>query len=185
MPDPAAVQLLALDVDGVLTDGSIYLDDEGNETKRFNIRDGFGVRLWQRLGFQVAVVTGRPGKALRHRAAELGIRQVVQGCSDKAAALRGILTEAGLSLAQAAFLGDDWPDLCVMREVGYPMAVADADPLVRAAAAFTTAARGGQGAVREAVEHLIAAKGLMPRARALYDPTHADSAPPSTPSPRG
>jgi 3-deoxy-D-manno-octulosonate 8-phosphate phosphatase (KDO 8-P phosphatase) len=173
MPDLAAIQLLALDVDGVLTDGSIYLDDLGHETKRFHARDGFGLRLWQQLGFGVAIITGRSGKALQHRLNELGITHCVQGCKDKAAGLADILAATNLSIVQTAYLADDWPDLCLLRKVAYPMAVADADPLVREAAAFTTTTKGGHGAVREAIDHLIAAKGLLPRARALYDPAYA------------
>jgi 3-deoxy-D-manno-octulosonate 8-phosphate phosphatase (KDO 8-P phosphatase) len=173
MPDAAPITLLALDVDGVLTDGSIYIDDNGHETKRFNVRDGFGIKLWQQLGFKVAIITGRSGQALRHRMAELAISEFIQGSANKSTSLDELCAKLGHSPQAVAYLGDDWPDLCILRRVGYPMAVADADPLVKAAAAWTTRAPGGHGAVREAVEHLIEQKGLMDRARALYDPGNA------------
>lgn len=166
--DPAKVELLVLDVDGVLTDGSILLDDDGRETKRFNIRDGLGLRVWMRLGFKAAVITGRTGGAVKHRMAELGIEDVVQGSQRKGEALAGLAVRTGVGLDRIACIGDDWPDLAVMRRVGYPMAVADADPRVRAAAVYVTKSPGGRGAVREAVEHLLDAKGLMDRALALY-----------------
>lgn len=169
----AAIQLLALDVDGVLTDGSISIDDLGHETKRFNVRDGFAIRVWQRLGFAAAIITGRSGQAVKHRAAELGIEHVVQGCGDKAAAMAELLARLGLSPEQAAYMGDDWPDLRVMRRVGLAIAPADADPRVRAVAGMMTERRGGHGAVREAIERLIEAKGLLERAAAMYDEPHA------------
>lgn len=163
------VRVLVLDVDGVLTDGSIVLDDHGTEHKRFHVRDGFGIKLWQRLGFVAAIITGRSGSALTHRAAELGIAHVVQGSADKAAALGAMLEGLGMGVHEAAYLGDDWPDLAPMRMVGYPMAVADADERVRSRARYVTRASGGHGAAREAIEHLLASKGLLERAAAQYD----------------
>ena len=172
-PDARQVSLLILDVDGVLTDGSIYLDDLGNETKRFNVRDGFAIKLWQKMGFVAAIITGKSGKAVAYRAHELGIAHVVQGASDKAAALDSILQATGARACEVACIGDDWPDLPLMGRIAYPMAVADADRLVLARAVYTTRLPGGRGAVREAIEHLLAAKGLMDRAAKLYDSTHA------------
>lgn len=169
----AGIELLAFDVDGVLTDGSIYIDDLGHETKRFNVRDGFAIRVWQKLGFAAAIITGRRGEAVKHRAAELGIGHVVQGCGDKAAAMGELLAKLGLSPERAAYMGDDWPDLRVMRRVGLAIAPADADPAVKEIAGMVTERAGGHGAVREAVERLIEAKGLMARARAMYDEPHA------------
>jgi 3-deoxy-D-manno-octulosonate 8-phosphate phosphatase (KDO 8-P phosphatase) len=169
VPDPTRVTLLVLDVDGVMTDGSILLDDDGKETKRFNVRDGFAIRLWQRLGFRVAIITGRHGRVVQHRARELSVDLVVQGALDKGQALGQLLAGAGVALADTAALADDWPELPMLRRVGYPMAVSDADPHVKAASAFVTKAPGGRGAVREAIEHLISAKGLMERALSLYD----------------
>lgn len=168
----ALVELLVLDVDGVLTDGSIYLNDSGQETKRFNVRDGFGIKLWQRLGFTVAIITGRSGKALEHRAKELGIEHVTQGAADKGAALDRLLAQTGHGLERVACIGDDLPELVLMGRVGYAIAVADAHERVRGAAAMVTRLPGGHGAVREAIERLIAAKGLMGTALSLYDEPH-------------
>jgi 3-deoxy-D-manno-octulosonate 8-phosphate phosphatase (KDO 8-P phosphatase) len=162
------IKVLALDVDGVLTDGSIYIDDLGHETKRFNVRDGFGIRLWQRLGFTVAIITGRSGRAVQHRMAELNVGHLYQGVSNKGHALDELMAKIGVGPEQIAYIGDDWPDLCIMRRVGFPVAVADAEPQVRELARLITRARGGRGAVREAVDHLIAGKGLMEQALALY-----------------
>ena len=166
--EASRVALLALDVDGVLTDGSVLIDDHGCETKRFNIRDGLGMRVWAKLGYKLAVITGRSGGAVQHRLAELGVGEVVQGCRDKAEALARLSERTGVPAEGIAFLGDDWPDLGIMARVGYPMAVADAEEHVRAAAAYVTSRAGGRGAVREAVEHLLAAKGLLDRAVDLY-----------------
>lgn len=166
--DPASITLLALDVDGVLTDGSILLDDNGMETKRFNVRDGFGLRLWARLGFRSAVITGRTGAALEHRAIELGLTDIIQGSTDKAASLEMLVERTGIPATSVAFLGDDWPDLPILRRVGYPMAVADADEEVLRIAAHVTKSPGGRGAVRDAVMHLIGCKGLMERALSFY-----------------
>jgi 3-deoxy-D-manno-octulosonate 8-phosphate phosphatase (KDO 8-P phosphatase) len=161
MADATAVTLLALDVDGVLTDGSIMIDDHGHETKRFNVRDGFGMRVWQKMGFGLAVISGRPGRAVQHRMADLGVRHVVQGCTNKSDALDELVAETSTPARQIAFLGDDWPDRAILRRVGYPMAVADADPYVLGLAAYVTTRPGGRGAVREAIEHLLSAKGVL------------------------
>jgi 3-deoxy-D-manno-octulosonate 8-phosphate phosphatase (KDO 8-P phosphatase) len=155
---PDRVSLLCLDVDGVLTDGSIAIDDHGVETKRFHVRDGTGLRLWVGLGHEVAIITGRSGMALRHRAAELGIRHVMQGVADKGEALDELLQELSVAPGQVAALGDDLPDLPLLQRAGYAMAVGDAVAEVRAAAAFVTVRPGGHGAVREAVEHLLKAQ---------------------------
>jgi 3-deoxy-D-manno-octulosonate 8-phosphate phosphatase (KDO 8-P phosphatase) len=166
---PAAhAQLLLLDVDGVLTDGSIFLDDLGHETKRFHVRDGLGIKLWQRLGFQVGLITGRSGQVVQHRMKELGITLAIQGSSDKAASLDQLLALTGHAPEQVAYLGDDWPDLPVLRRVGYPMAVADADTHVKAVAHYITKAPGGRGAVREVIEHLLSAKNMLNQALDLY-----------------
>lgn len=159
MADPANVELLCLDVDGVLTDGGIVLDDNGVETKRFHVRDGSGIWLWSSLGYRVALITGRSGRAVAHRARELNVGHVIQGSTDKAADLRALLDELGLEAARAAVLADDLPDLPMMRVAGYPMAVADAVQEVHDAAAYVTTRPGGHGAVREAIEHLVKAKG--------------------------
>jgi 3-deoxy-D-manno-octulosonate 8-phosphate phosphatase (KDO 8-P phosphatase) len=165
----ASVRLLCLDVDGVLTEGAVVLDAEGRETKAFSVRDGLGLVLWQRLGGQVAVLTGRSSAAVDRRMQELGVRHVRQGCTDKSRDLRAVADECGVPVEQVAFVGDDLPDLPAFRVCGYPVAVQDAAPEVRAAAAFVTAAPGGKGAVREVVEHLLRAQDRWNDALAMFD----------------
>ena len=162
--DAKPVKLLALDVDGVLTDGSIMLDDNGVETKRFNVRDGQGIASWLGLGFQAAIITKRCGKTVQHRMRELGVpaENIMQGRANKSEALDELLARTGLTVAEIAYIGDDWPDMPVLRRVGFPIAVGDADPNVKALAALITVQSGGRGAVREGIEHMIKAKGLMP-----------------------
>lgn len=159
--DPASLRLLVLDVDGVMTDGSVLLDCRGNEIKRFNIRDGLGIRLWQRSGRQTAIVTGRGGPAVLTRAAELDIELVIERSSDKAQAIDDLATRTGIAPHAMAFLGDDLPDAPAMARVGLPAAVADADPRIAQRAAIITTAPGGFGAVRELVETLLAAAGEL------------------------
>lgn len=170
MNPAASVELLILDVDGVLTDGSIFVDEDGREHKRFHVRDGFAVKLWQRLGFKVAVISGRDCAAVQHRLEQLGVTLVIQGSQDKAVALADLARVSGVDPQRMAALGDDWPDLALLRRVAYPMAVADAEPAVLAAAAYTAPRQGGRGAVRDAIEHLLAAKGLLESALQMYDP---------------
>lgn len=169
-PPAPKVRLLVMDVDGVMTDGSITYDDTGRELKTFHVRDGFGIRLWQQMGFASAIITGRGGLAVERRAKELGISLLCQGSRDKAADLREVVAQAGIPLDQTAFIGDDWPDLPALRLCGYPICPADAHPDCLALTALQTASPGGQGVVREAVEHLLAAHGLLDQARARYDP---------------
>jgi YrbI family 3-deoxy-D-manno-octulosonate 8-phosphate phosphatase len=174
MADEAAaekVELLVLDVDGVLTEGLISIDARGVEIKSFHAHDGLGLRLWQATGHHTAIITGRAGMALQHRAAELGIRHVFQGVDNKPKVFGRLLRELDLAASQAAVMGDDLPDLPMMRLAGYPLAVADAAPEVREMAEFVTTRPGGRGAVREAVEHLLKAKGLWEEALALFGPT--------------
>ena len=172
-PGAGPVRLLCLDVDGVLTDGAVLLDDLGHETKRFNAKDGLGISLWRRLGGEVAVITGRSGLAVRHRLEELGVRHLYSGSRDKLEDLRHAAAACGIALDAVAFIGDDLPDLPAMRACGYPVAVHDAAAEVRAAAAFVTAAPGGRGAVREAVEHLLRAQDRWNDALAMFGSTPA------------
>ncbi len=155
----AALRLLVLDVDGVLTDGSVMYSDSGEEFKRFHVRDGVGIKLWQRAGHRVAFLSGRSSPAVSRRAAELGVTLVLQGHADKSAALDEILTACGMTAAEACAVGDDLPDLPVLTRVGLAVAVADACPEVRAAAGHVTMAPGGSGAVREVVEHVLKLQG--------------------------
>ena len=156
----ARVRLLCLDVDGVLTDGSIFLDDEGNETKCFFVRDGIGLRAWQRAGGRVAIITGRGGRAVQRRADELGIEIVRSGVGRKGPVFDSILMDLGIEPDEAAMVGDDLPDLPVLERCGYPVAVNDAVSEVRKVARFVTDLPGGRGAVRETVEHLLRARGV-------------------------
>lgn len=160
--DPSSIELIVFDVDGVFTDASININDDGSETKRFNVRDGFGIRLWLSAGFKVAIITGRSGEALKHRVRSLKIdpELVIQGAGDKSASLDVILERTGIDPEKIAYLADDWPDLPALKRVGYPMAVADAEPEVIEIAKYTTARSGGHGAARDAIAHLLSAKDL-------------------------
>ncbi len=173
MPDPSTVRALILDCDGVMTDGSLYVDDNGLETRRFSVRDGFGIALWKSFDLPIAVISGRGGASLRHRMARLGVEDVVQSSADKAAALRDAAARLRVTAADCAFMGDDWPDLPAMALAGYPIAVADAAPAVRAAAAWVTTTPGGHGAVREAIEHILSAKGLLAGGAAKFGSVRA------------
>ena len=153
------LSLLLLDVDGVLTTGQVIYDDSGNETKVFNVRDGLGIRMLMEAGLQVGIVTGRRSMALVHRCRNLGITLLKDGIGDKAAALSEILKETGVPAEHTAFVGDDLPDLPIMRQVGVPIAVADAHERVKQAACWTTRSKGGCGAVREISERILKARG--------------------------
>ncbi|MEM9657459.1 MAG: HAD hydrolase family protein, partial [Planctomycetota bacterium] len=151
----AAIELLLTDVDGVLTDGGVVLDDRGVETKRFSIRDGLAVRLWQNAGGNLGIVTGRSSRIVARRADELDIRFVRQGVDEKLPVVREISQSLRLSPEQVAFIGDDLPDLPPIRWAGLGVAVGDAVVEVRDAAEYVTSAVGGQGALREVVELLL------------------------------
>ncbi len=152
------IRLLLLDVDGVLTDGSIIYNEHGEETKVFNVRDGLGIRLLQKAGIHVGIVTGRSSQALLHRCRNLGIELVFDDVRDKTAVLTQILKQLKISVQEIAFVGDDLIDLPIMQRIELPIAVADAHKLVRETALWTTEARGGQGAVREVCEALLKAQ---------------------------
>ncbi|MEL7473385.1 MAG: HAD hydrolase family protein [Planctomycetota bacterium] len=162
------IELLVLDVDGVLTDGCITYDSDGRELKTFNSRDGFGVKLWNRTGHRTAIITGRGGEAVRRRAQDLGIEHVIERREDKGTALEELLSTLQVPLAQVAYVGDDWPDLSAMRLAGMPIAVHDAVASVRLAASAVTTAPGGHGAVREAVEMLLRHNGEWQAAMDLF-----------------
>ena len=153
------ILLLLLDVDGVLTTGQVIYDDAGQETKVFDVRDGLGLRLLMEAGITVGIITGRRSIALAHRCNNLGITILKDGVRDKAAALKEILEKTGVPAAQTAFVGDDLPDLPVMRRVGVPIAVGDAHDLVKQTAVWTTRCRGGRGAVREISEGILKQRG--------------------------
>lgn len=158
------IRLVALDVDGVLTDGGIYLGatDAGErvEMKCFEITDGLGIRLLQEAGIQVAIVTGRESSAVRLRAAELGIEECHQDATAaKLPIVRRLLERLGLEWDEVAFMGDDLADLPVLRRVGLPVTVANGVPEVRAIARWSSSRRGGEGAVRDFAEALLRARG--------------------------
>ncbi|TWT99808.1 3-deoxy-D-manno-octulosonate 8-phosphate phosphatase KdsC [Botrimarina colliarenosi] len=153
------IQLLLTDVDGVLTDGGMTFDEEGRETKTFNVHDGLGVKLWQRAGGKVGIVTGRTSRVVEKRATELAITIVHQGVAEKLAIVRQIADEEGLALDQIAYIGDDLPDLATVEAVGFGAAVADAAADLKAAADYVTLAPGGRGALREIVDKLLKESG--------------------------
>jgi 3-deoxy-D-manno-octulosonate 8-phosphate phosphatase (KDO 8-P phosphatase) len=153
------VRLLVVDVDGVLTDGRIVLDNQGNELKFFHVRDGHGLKLLQRAGIEVAIVTGRESAVVERRAAELGIRLVHQGSKRKLEAFESILRETGLREDEVAYVGDDIVDVPVMRRAGFSAAVADAEEYVKEAAMYVTERPGGRGAVREITDLILQAGG--------------------------
>ena len=155
------LRLLCLDVDGVLTDGRLYLGSGGEEYKVFHTQDGHGIKMLIASGVRVGLITGRTSAAVRRRAAELGITDIVEGCQDKWAAMERLLAAQGLQPAQAAFVGDDVIDLPVMTGVGLGVSVADAHPLVRSRAHWVTRNGGGQGAVREVCELIMYAQGTL------------------------
>jgi 3-deoxy-D-manno-octulosonate 8-phosphate phosphatase (KDO 8-P phosphatase) len=155
------VRLLALDVDGVLTDGRLYFDQTGQEMKAFSTRDGMGIKALQRSGIKVALVTGRQSHIVNRRAEELGIELVVQGSHDKWKSMQALLSGARLSATEVCFAGDDWMDVAVMSRVGFAVTVADADPWVREQADWVTAEAGGHGAIRSLCNLILAAQGKI------------------------
>ena len=152
------IRLLALDVDGVLTDGSLYFSGRGETFKVFNARDGHGIKLLMGSGVRVAAISGRRSAAVTARMRELGVRHVMQGCGDKVAALRKLAQRLGIEPLQCACLVDDTVDLPLMSAVGFAAAVADAHPLVLAAAHWVSTAPGGRGAVREFTDSILRAR---------------------------
>jgi 3-deoxy-D-manno-octulosonate 8-phosphate phosphatase (KDO 8-P phosphatase) len=159
----APVEMLVLDVDGVLTDGCIIYGGADVEVKAFHVRDGVGLKLWRDAGKRAAIVSGRTSAAVARRAAELGIDQVAQNAADKRAALAALLAATGLRPQQVAAVGDDLPDLPLLREVGLALTVADACPEVRQFAHYVTRVPGGRGAVREVVELVLRCQGTWQR----------------------
>ncbi|MEX2544544.1 MAG: HAD-IIIA family hydrolase [Phycisphaeraceae bacterium] len=155
----AGVRLIVFDVDGVLTDGSVIVDEQGVETRRFHIRDGLAFKLARSQGVEVAILSSRKSEAVTRRMGKLGVEHLVQGANDKRAGLERLLASAGMDGAHAAYVGDDLQDIPAMRLCAYPMAVADAAAEVRAAAVYVTTTPGGRGAAREAVEHVLRGQG--------------------------
>ncbi|MDH3980451.1 MAG: 3-deoxy-manno-octulosonate-8-phosphatase KdsC [Gammaproteobacteria bacterium] len=155
------IRLLIFDVDGVLTDGSLFLGDDGQEYKAFNSRDGHGIKMLLKHGVTVAIITGRTSKVVEHRMANLGITHIYQGKLEKLPAFEELITELGVSAEQTAYVGDDVVDLPVMRKVGLAIAVQDAHPMVVRHSHWQTPAAGGRGAARDVCEMLMEAHGVL------------------------
>ena len=155
------IRILLLDVDGVLTDGRLYYGDDGHEYKAFNIKDGLGIKLLQRGGIEVGVITARKSPLLTRRCKELGIDRVIQGREDKLSALQELINGSALDIEQVAFMGDDLPDLAVVNRVGLGMTVADASHVLIDNALWQSQFPGGSGAVREAAEFILSAQNKL------------------------
>jgi 3-deoxy-D-manno-octulosonate 8-phosphate phosphatase (KDO 8-P phosphatase) len=164
----AGPRLLLLDVDGVLTDGTIGMNADGTEAKRFHIRDGAAIVWAQRAGLPIGILSARTAEATAQRAAQLGITLVVQGAADKLAGYERILAARQLTDADVAYMGDDLQDLPVLRRVGFAAAPADAPREVRERVHWVSTAAGGQGAVRELIEHILRSQGLWDKAIAEF-----------------
>ena len=154
----AKVKLLLFDVDGVLTDGRLVIGDDGQEYKAFNSRDGHGIKMLQRNGVAVGIITGRTSEVVKHRVKDLGIEYTRQGCREKLPAYRQLIAELGLAPEQTAYVGDDVVDLPIMLEAGLAIAVQNAHLLVRRYAHWITPSMGGYGAAREACEMILLAQ---------------------------
>lgn len=162
------VRLLILDVDGVLTDGGLHFDNRGEEYKTFNSLDGHGIRMLLDSGIEVAVITGRESNIVTHRMKELGVKRVYQGNRDKLAAFESLLRDTGIDPGQAAYVGDDLPDLPLLRRVGFPVAVKNAHDFVRQHCAWVTTRAGGNGAVREVTDYILQAQSLLETLQQKY-----------------
>jgi 3-deoxy-D-manno-octulosonate 8-phosphate phosphatase (KDO 8-P phosphatase) len=166
----ADIKLLVLDVDGVLTDGAIVIDADGRESKSFNSVDGHGIRMWRRAGLKVAFISGRAADAVSRRARDLEIEHVFQGCHDKLPVLEELLEKEKLAPQQVAVVGDDLPDLPMMRYAGFAATVPGAVDEVRQNADYVTARPGGSGAVREVIEYILKATGKWQQLMKRYVP---------------
>lgn len=161
MDKASRVRWLVLDVDGVLTNGQLTYDAQGEALKTFDVRDGFGLKLLRTAGLNLAVITGRTSAMVERRMQDLGITEVQQGREDKGAALLALASRLNIPLDEIAYMGDDWPDLSALALCGLSLAPADADPEVRKRVDFITQRSGGCGAVREAAELILLAQGCL------------------------
>ena len=168
----ARIKLLLMDCDGVLTDGRVWLFENGEEQKGFHTRDGLGIDLFHRAGLRSGIISGRTSTAVQKRAAGLGMSFVIQGCEDKRRAFAETLEQAGVEKLEVAFIGDDLNDIPLMLQSGLGVAVADAAPETRKHAHYVTTAAGGFGAVREVIELILKSQGRWDDLIANY--THAD-----------
>ena len=154
------IKLILSDVDGVMTDGTIEIDHDGNESKRFNTLDGYGIRMWRQAGYSVGLITGRNCSCVYHRAKNLGIEIIRAGTFAKLEAVIEIAAEQNLSVAEIAFIGDDYPDLPAIRAVGLGVTVPHAPQELKNAAEYITQRPGGYGAVRDLIDQIMKIKGL-------------------------
>lgn len=157
------IDLLILDVDGVLTAGQVVFSQDGEAGKTFDVHDGCCIKLWSRCGGRCAIISGRKSGAVDLRAAEIGIETVVQGAADKLTAYRGVLEELGADPQHVCYVGDDLPDLPPMERCALPVAVANAVPAVKQVAGYVTRRRGGDGAVAEVIELILRKQGRWSR----------------------
>jgi 3-deoxy-D-manno-octulosonate 8-phosphate phosphatase (KDO 8-P phosphatase) len=162
-----ALRLAIFDVDGVMTDGTVYMGPQGEAMKAFNILDGHGLKMLQEAGIATAIISGRRSEAVALRARELGIAHVAQGVSDKVAEFERLLAETGVDAPSSAFMGDDLPDLPVMRRCGFAVTVPGGVEAVKAVAHYVTRAGGGHGAVREFCDLVLRARGKLGPAGAV------------------
>ena len=163
-----AIRLIAFDVDGILTDGGLYLTDSGEEFKRFKSLDGHGLKMLKASGVELAIITGRTSRCVELRAKNLGITRLYQGVEDKWATMQTLLAELNLAAEAAAYMGDDVVDLPVMRRMGLSISVPNAPQVVRDHAHYLTQREGGCGAVREACELIMSAQGTLDAQLAPY-----------------
>jgi len=161
-PRASRIRLLVLDVDGVLTDGGLFVSAGGEEIKRFHVHDGLALVAARRAGLQIAILSSRASAAVTRRMTELGVSEVHQGVTDKAGALNALRERLGLAVGEVAMMGDDLPDLPAMARAGLALAPANAAAEVRRAAHWVSRRRGGDGAVREAVEMLLKSRRAWP-----------------------
>ena len=163
-----AVKLLVLDVDGVMTDGRLYYHDDGTESKAFDVRDGHGIKMLKQAGIETVLISGRSSPLVEKRAADLGIKDVVQGVRDKVPVLEKLLSEKKVGIEETAYVGDDVVDLPVMNRVRFAVAVADASEYLFDIAHYVTLARGGRGAVREVAELILGVQNKWDKVAQVY-----------------
>lgn len=168
--DLANIQLLVLDVDGVLTDGTLIINADGSESKSFSALDGHGIRMWQRAGLKVAFLSGRNCESTKHRAEQLEVDYCFQNCYDKLPILEELLEKSGLRKEAIAYIGDDLTDLPVIRYVGFGAAAANATDEVKRYADYVTSRPGGSGAVREVIEYILKETGRWQQLMERYLP---------------
>jgi len=156
------IKLILADVDGVLTDGSIEIDHDGNESKRFSTLDGYGIRIWHQTGYRFGLITGRDCPCLYHRAKNLGVNIIRAGTFAKWEAVLEIAAAQNLSVEEIAFIGDDYPDLPAIRGVGLGVTVPHAPQELKNAADYITQRPGGYGAVRDLIDQILTIKGEFP-----------------------